>query len=98
VVKSITLSDDSPHVILNEDIPFYQCDFQCQTNAVKLGIGGIQDFTLNPNETYWIYNANIKDFMIKNASAGNNGTVCIIMSVPNAYVENALRGLRAKWG
>jgi hypothetical protein len=92
VVKSITMTDDNAHPIVNDDIPFYSCDFQCLTNAMNIGVGGIMDFALQVNETYWTYNANLRDFLVQNASAGSNGKIVCIATVPNAYVENALKG------
>jgi hypothetical protein len=86
------MTDDTTQPITNEDTPFYACDFQCLTNPMNLGVGGILDLKLNPNETYWTYNANLRDFMCKNATAGSNGKITIIATVPNAYVENALKG------
>lgn len=91
MVKQITLSDDTPHAIITEDIPFYSCDFQCQTNALKLGVGGAMGFVLNANETFWTYNANLRDFMIQNNTAGLNGTLVVIATVPNKYVSQSLK-------
>lgn len=91
VVKKITLSDDNEKVLSNTDIPFYSMDIQCQSNAIYIGIGGAMDFILQPSETYWIYNANMRDFLIKNYSSGNNGVAVIIASVPNKFVEQALK-------
>ena len=98
VVKKITLADDNPHAITNADVPFYACDFQAQTNALKLGVSGAVDFVLNPNETYWTYNANLRDFNFMNATAGNNGVLVVIATVPNAYVEQSLKGGFKQWG
>jgi len=86
------MTDDTIQPIINEDIPFYCCDFQCLTNALKIGVGGIMEFTLNPGETYWTYNANLRDFQVQNDTAGNNGQVVIIATVPNAQVQKALKG------
>jgi hypothetical protein len=90
VLKTITLTDDNAKVLSNTDIPFYACDFQCQTNAIQLGNSGNMDFILFPQETYWTYNANLRDFMVKNETAAANGKIVIIATVPNAYVEKAL--------
>jgi len=98
VIKKVTLTDDDVHPIVNTDIPFYACDFQCQTNALKLGAAGSVDFILFPNETYWTYNANLRDFQFKNSAAGSNTTLVIIATVPNAYVEKAIKGGFKQWG
>lgn len=98
VIKKVTLTDDATHPIVNTDIPFYACDFQCQTNALKLGAAGSVDFILFPNETYWTYNANLRDFQFKNSAAGSNATIVVIATVPNAYVEKAIKGGFKQWG
>jgi len=89
-IPTTTLADDKPHVVSNIDIPFYAADFQCQTKAIKLGVGSILNFVLFPNETYWTYNANLKDFMVMNNTATEDGSLIVIATVPNAFVENAL--------
>jgi len=76
---------------VSEDVPFYSCDFQAQTNGALIGVGGIMAFQLNANETYWTYNANLRDFQIQNATAGNNTTIVVIATVPNKYVQDMLK-------
>jgi hypothetical protein len=85
------MTDDNEHPLSDIDLPFYACDIQCQTNSIKLGVGGITDFTLQPNETYWTYNANLRDFLMKNATAGSNGVAVIIATVPNKFVTDNLK-------
>lgn len=87
----ITLSNDNINPITSSDIPFYCMDIQCQTNAVKIGVGGAMDFVLFPTETYWTYNANMIDFQIQNQTAGSNAKIVIIATVPNKLVEDALK-------
>lgn len=94
-IPTTVLADDLPHVVSAEDIPFYSADFQCQTKAVKLGVGGSMGFKLYPGETYWTYNANLRDFMVMNETATEDGSLIILATVPNQYVEKALaRGFR----
>jgi len=47
-------------------------------------------FKINANETYWTYNANLRDFQIQNATAGSNTTIVVIATVPNKYVSDLL--------
>ena len=98
VIKTITLADDNAHPVVNIDIPFYACDFQCQTNAMKIGAAGAIDFILYPTETYWTYNANLRDFQFMNHTAGDNTKLVVIATVPNAQVEKALKGGFKKYG
>ena len=74
-VSTTTLGDDKSHNVSNVDIPFYAADMQCQTNAVKLGVAGAMNFILFPNETYWTYNANLKDFQVMNNTATEDGGI-----------------------
>jgi len=97
-ISTTTLGDDAAHECSTIDIPFYAADFQCQTQAVKLGVAGNMGFVLNPNETYWTYNANLKDFLVQNNVATVDGELYIIATVPNKFVENALKGGFKKWG
>lgn len=91
ISKVVTLTDDNPHPISDTDIPFYCLDIQCQTNAIYIGVAGILNFKLGTDETYWTYNANMRDFMIKNQTPGSNGVAVIIATVPNKFVEKALK-------
>ena len=68
-------------------------DFQCKTNTIVIGLGGVFDFVLNPGETYYTKHANLRDFMIKNSTAGNNGVVTIIATVPNKFIKENLGGI-----
>jgi len=89
-IPTTVLADDLPHVLSSEDIPFYAADFQCQTKAVKIGVGGSMGFILNPSETYWTYNANLRDFMVENNTATEDGSLIVLATVPNQYVSKAL--------
>jgi len=97
-VSTTTLGDDKAHPVSNQDIPFFAADFQCQTKAVKIGVAGSVNFVLYPTETYWTYNANLRDFQVMNNTATEDGQLIIIATVPNQYVEDALKGGFRKWG
>ncbi len=101
VVKKVaptTLADDKSHNVSNVDIPFYAADMQCQTAAVKIGVAGSMDFVLYPNETYWTYNANLKDFQVMNNVPTVDGQLIVIATVPNQFVEAALKQGFKAWG
>jgi len=98
VIKKLTQTDDNPKAIVSQDIPFYACDFQCQDHTLKLGNSGAVDFILYPAETYWTYNANLRDFVFQNETAGENAVLVIVATVPNQYVEEAIRGGFKQWG
>ena len=82
---------DAPHPVSNTDIPFFAADFQCQDNAIRIGVGGAMYFVLQVNETYWTYSANLRDFLVQNNVAGVDGALVILATVPNAFVEKALK-------
>jgi len=90
-VSTTTLGDDLPHPVSTIDIPFYAADMQCLTKAVKLGVAGKMGFVLYPGETYWTYNANLRDFLVMNNTATEDGQLVILATVPNDYVEKALK-------
>jgi hypothetical protein len=92
ITKKITLADDNIHNISDSDLFFYSCDFQAQTNAIKIGAAGIIETVINAGETYWTYNANLREFSFKNETAGSNGVLVILATVPNPEVEEALKG------
>jgi len=90
-VSTATMGDDLPHPCSTTDIPFYAADFQCLTKAVKIGVSGKMGFVLFPNETYWTYNGNLRDFQVMNNTATEDGQVVILATVPNKFVEDALK-------
>ena len=90
VIKSLQLSDDAPHPITTQDIPFYTCNFHCYTYTVKYGPGGSQEGIIYPNDIMWLENGNLRDFRFKNNTAGENSLVIAIMTVPTAFVKKEL--------
>jgi len=85
------LADDAAHPISTGDIPFYTCNFHCYTYAVKYGPAGSQEGVIYPNDIMWIRNGNLRDFRFKNNTAGENGLIVAIMTVPNDFVLKELK-------
>ena len=48
-------------------------------------------FVLRVNETYWTYNANLRDFLVQNNVATADGSLVVIATVPNQFVSDALK-------
>jgi len=90
LVKTLELSDDKAHQVVNQDTPFYMCDFQCTTNPVLVGYGGVFAFIINVGDTWTTEHANLRDIMVMNQTAGNNGVLTVIASVPNKQVQKEL--------
>jgi hypothetical protein len=91
IEKVLTLSDDLPHPITTQDIPFYTCNFHCYDNPVKYGPAGTQNGTIFPNDICWMRNANLRDYRFKNYTAGLNGVIVAEMTVPTDFVIKHLR-------
>ena len=90
IIKVLTLSDDLPHPITSNDIPFYTCNFHVYTNAVKYGPAGEQEGIIYPNDIMWMRNGNLRDYRFKNETAESNGKIVAEMTVPNEFVKKHL--------
>lgn len=90
IEKVLELSDDIPHAITANDIPFYTCNFHVYTYAVKYGPAGSQRGVIYPNDIMWLRNGNLRDFRFKNNTAGQNGVIVAEMTVPNDFVRKHL--------
>lgn len=88
--KQITCGD-AAKPCSNTDVPFYEMDFQCSVHSVYVGFGGSFNFLLAPGDVYTMKRANLRDIMIINATAGNNGVITMNGSVPNAFVNQELQ-------
>lgn len=89
--KILQLADDEPHHLTTADMPVYTANIYCYTNSVRYGPKGNQRAVMNPGEVIWMDKANLRDFMFKNHTAGDNGLVVAVATVPNAFVTKNLR-------
>lgn len=90
IEKVLDLSDDLPHPITTHDIPFYTCNFHVYDHPVYYGASGTQRGKIYPNDICWLRNGNLRDFRFKNLTAGDNGVIVAELTVPNAFVKQAL--------
>lgn len=88
---SITLSDDAVHPVTENQVPFYDINIRCMTNAVNYGDGtGMEDY-LSVGDVAYFRNGNLGDIFIKNKTAGSNGKVVITGTVPTDWVKEKLK-------
>lgn len=90
IEKVLFLSDDDPHPITTSDIPFYTCNLHVYDHAAYYGASGTQRGKIYPNDICWLRNGNLRDFRFKNLSAGDNAVIVAELTVPNAFVKEAL--------
>ena len=86
----ITLANDNPNRLSDIDIPFYDMNFECKTNALYYGNGTVMENLLNMGEVAYFRSGNLKDIFIKNVTAGNNGVLVLSGTVPTVFVQEAL--------
>ena len=58
---------------------------------MKYGPAGSQEGKIFPNDIMWIRNGNLRDFRFKNNTAGENGLIVAVMTVPNDFVKKELK-------
>lgn len=86
----IQLADDNPHPLTTTDIPYYTLNIFCYDNAVYHGVAGVMKGKIFPNDCCWYEYGNAKDILVQNVTAGSNGLVVAIATVPNRFVKEAL--------
>jgi len=88
---SLTLSDDAAHRVCDFDIPYYEMNAHCLTNELYYGTGEVTEAPFGVGDVVSFKNGNLRDFFVKNRTAGNNGKVVIVASVPTEAVKDKLR-------
>jgi len=89
---TITMSDDNPHRICEFDVPFYEVNLHCTTNDVYYGDGQIMAAKILADDVASFKHGNLRDIFIQNATAGQNGTVSAVCTVPNKWLMEHLKG------
>jgi len=85
------LSDDAIHNLTGESIPFYECNIHVYDNDVYYGSGTTLKAVATANSVLTFRNGDLKDFFFKNKTAGNNGRIVAVASVPIKAVLDELR-------
>lgn len=88
---SKTMSDDNAHRLVEYDVPFYTCNLHCYTNAIKYGTGSVCDAIIYAEDIAWLENGNLIDLLFKNETAGSNGKIVAVLTVPIETVKKLLK-------
>jgi len=88
---SYTLSNDSANRVCDFDIPFYEMNLHCETNNIYYGTGEICEAPMVVGDVISFRNGNLRDIFIKNRTAGSNGKVILVATVPQEAVKDLLR-------
>jgi len=91
VIISETMTDDNPTPITNKDIPFYNVNLHCYSNSLYYGYGGVFAAKIEAGDVVWLEKGNLRDIMVQNVSAGSNGQIVAVATVPNKYVQQELK-------
>jgi len=87
---SKTQSTDASEPITEFDIPYYEMNMHCYTNPVYYGDGSVMSAYINVGDVVFFKHGNLRDIFIKNKTAGNNGQVVIVATVPSEFVKDKL--------
>lgn len=88
---SYTLANDTANRICDFDIPFYEMNMHCEDNNLYYGTGEECSAPFTVGDVVSFRNGNLRDIFIKNRTAGSNGKVVIVATVPQAAVKDLLR-------
>jgi len=86
-----TMAADAAEPITLDDIPFYECNLHCYTNALIYGDGAVMDAYMNVGDIVSFKNGNLREIFIQNKTAGNNGKISVVATVPTHFVKEALK-------
>ena len=87
---SLTMTDDNPHPLTNQDIPFYEVNLHCYTNDLLYGNGTILAAKILADDVASFRNGNLRDIFVQNATAGNNGQIVAVATVPTQFLKKQL--------
>lgn len=91
VAFSLTMTDDTPHRLVETDLPFIDVNIHVLTNSAKYGNGFVSDAPILAGDVIWFSNGNLKDFVFKNYTAGSNTQIIAVATVPNWVVRQAVK-------
>lgn len=87
---NMTMTDDNAHRITEFDIPYYEVNLHCYTNDLNYGTGEVIAAKIIADDVASFRNGNLKDFLFKNATAGQNGQIVAVAVVPTKFVKQSL--------
>jgi hypothetical protein len=87
-----TLADDGPHKITLNDIYFYEINVHVYDNSIYYGNETTLKAIATAGTVLTFRNGNLKDIMIKNVVAGNNGRVVVTGTIAEPKTKKVLEG------
>jgi hypothetical protein len=85
------MTDDGIHPVSKFDVPFYEVNLHCYTNDLLYGDGNIMAAKIIADDVASFRNGNLRDIFIQNATAGNNGQLVAVATVPIDVIKKILR-------
>ena len=85
------MTHDGIEAITLNELPFYEANIHCYSNALYYGDGAIMEAYVNVGDVLSFKNGNLAELFIKNKTAGNNGQIVVVATVPTARVQEALK-------
>lgn len=88
LTKTIT---DAAAPFTTTAIPYFECNFHVYDADVKYGDGAVQDAICQAGGGFNYPKGDLRDMFFKNRTAGINGRVVIVATVPDFTVKEALK-------
>lgn len=81
---------DAATPLTDFNIYAYDVNIHCYTNATYYGDGSAMGAQIAAGSVASFRNVNLHDIMVKNVNAGNNASIYVAASVPNAEAKKFL--------
>ena len=90
VSVSITAGDTAKPIV-SYDLPYYECNIHIYTHDVYYGDGTTMSAIAKATDVIYFKNGNLRDFFVKNYTAGNNASVVAVAICPTKFTKGALQ-------
>lgn len=87
---SLTMTDDNAHRVVEFDVPFYEVNLHCYTNDLYYGNGSVMAAKILADDVASFKNGNLRDVLVQNVTAGNNGQIVAVCTVPTDWLRKHL--------
>lgn len=88
----VMTAGDTAKPFTTTSIPYFECNFHCYDYDLYYGDGAVQEAIVQAGGGFNYPKGDLADIFFKNRTAGENGKIVIVATVPVQYVEVALRG------
>ena len=88
---TMTMTDDNAHQLTQTDLPFYEVNLHCYTQDLYYGDGLTMGAYIVAGDVASFRNGNLRDLFFKNKTAGQNGTITAVATVPMEAIKKQLR-------